>query len=128
MRVLTFGTELVDRLRFGFCLIAAMNGSAMDGAGQGKQRSWEEQRADGKVMRALKLASNETITRQGQGDEVRQRILKPEGGVVQLTGEQHDKLKMWWGRIQWPTFDIDDVEDAYEWLCSAPDEKPNAGS
>ena len=38
-----------------------------------------------------------------------------------LTGEQFEKLQEWWGRLQWPTYDIDAVEDAYAWLMNAPE-------
>jgi hypothetical protein len=119
-RVLTFGSEQIDKDRYRFVLAAALNGSQVGDDGQQKRRSWEEQRADGKVLRALKAVSDEETHETPQG-EVRVRVLQPEGGTVTLTGEQFEALKTWWKRLQWPTYDIDQIEDAYEWLMSAPE-------
>ena len=123
VRVLTFGNDDIDKTRYRFVFAAALNGPTVDESGQQKRRSWEEQRADGKVLRALKTVSEEQTSDGPQG-EVRFRVLKPEGGAVRLTAEQFDKLKTWWGRMQWPVYDIDAVEDTYEWLCGAATENP----
>ncbi len=121
MRVLTFRGEEIDRVRFRFLFAAALNGPLVGDDGQQKRRSWEEQRADGKALRALKGIGEEQTQETPQG-EVRFYTLRPEGGKVRLSAEQFDKLKTWWGRMQWPTYDIDLVEDAYEWLCGAATE------
>lgn len=127
-RVLSFGTEEIDKQRYRFILSAALNGPIPGEDGQAKRRTWDEQRADGKVLRALKTISDEKTS--GTGDnEARYRTLKAEGGDVVLTAEQFEKLKSWWTKIQWPVYDIDVIEDTYEWLMSAEDvEKPKSSS
>lgn len=120
-RVLTFGSDEVGGARYRFIFSAALNGPTVDDIGQQKRRTWEEQRIDGRVLRLLKAVSNEETRDTPQG-EVRACVLKPEGGVVVLTGEQFEAIKTWWKRMQWPTYDIDAIEDCYEWLMSAPEQ------
>lgn len=123
-RVLHFLPDPQGFARFRYVWSAALNGPLLSQPdGQKKQRSWDEQRTDGKIIRALKAISVETVFDKDLTTEMRVRKLRLEGGSVTLTASQFAKLREWWEKMQWGTYDIDDIDDAYEWLMGAPEEQ-----
>lgn len=122
LRVLTFEGTDQGKARFRFLFAAVLGGpTAIDPDGpQARQRSWAEQREDGRITRLFKRISDESVL-PVNGNEVRVRALKPEGGEIALTASQFDAIKKWWARMQWPTYDIDDIDDCYEWFLGAPE-------
>ena len=126
-RVITFDSSEQAVKRFRFIMSAVLNGPAAEDA-RGR-RSWDDQKADAKVLRAFKTVSVEKTLGEGS-QQIRYRELKEDGGLVRLSPGDFDKLLSWWKKHQWPMYDIDEIEDAFDWLSEAPledlDEAPDA--
>lgn len=121
MKVLRFDDTAAHRDYFRYIFAAVNTGPQLSGDGQPAKRTWDEQRQDGAIMRALKAISHDDVLGKGTANETRVRVLNEGGGMVTLTASQFDKLKAWWGRMTWPMYDIDTIEDCYEWWIGAPD-------
>ena len=127
VRVLRFDGSDESKARFRYLFTAVINGPLLtdDGKRSEAKRSWDTQRADGKIIRAFKAISHDKDgPADASGESTKTRHLNDDGGVVRLTGEQWKKLDTWWQRLPWPTYDIDLIESCYEWFCDVPDEKP----